>query len=77
MLNVLMMSPGRLLYEGMAQRIIVPGERGTFEMLTLHRSLVSRLIRGVVTIDEKRYPIQRGIISVVNDTVTAVVEPAA
>ena len=76
MLNVLMTSPEKVLYEGMAERVIAPGEVGTFEVLPLHRKLVSRLLAGTVTIDDKRYAIRRGVLSVADDSVTAVVELA-
>ena len=75
MLSVMMTSPERVLFEGMAQRVIVPGERGTFEVLPMHRPLISRLLGGIVVIDAKTFPIRRGVIRVINDTVTAVVEP--
>ena len=76
MLSVLVTSPERVLYEGPAGRVIAPGELGTFEVLPLHRPLVSRLLAGTVKIDGKSLPIRRGVLSVVADEVTAVVELA-
>jgi F-type H+-transporting ATPase subunit epsilon len=73
-LNVLVTSPERVLYEGTARGVIVPGAEGTFEILPLHRSLVSRLLGGVMVIDDRSFPIRRGAIRVADDTVVAVVE---
>jgi len=73
-LSVLVTSPERMLYEGTAKGLIVPGERGTFEILPLHRPLVSRLLSGVMVIDDRSFSIRRGAIRVADDTVVAVVE---
>jgi F-type H+-transporting ATPase subunit epsilon len=73
-LSVVVTSPERMLYEGTAKGLIVPGERGTFEILPLHRPLVSRLLSGVMVIDGRSFPIRRGAIRVADDTVVAVVE---
>ena len=52
----------------------MPGERGTFEVLPLHRPLVSCLVDGVVEIDGKRLRIRRGVARVSEDDVVVVVE---
>jgi F-type H+-transporting ATPase subunit epsilon len=74
MLSVTMTSPERVLFEGKASRVIVPGEQGTFEALVLHRPMISRLLKGVVRVDGKSFPIRRGVVHIVNDAVTMVVE---
>jgi F-type H+-transporting ATPase subunit epsilon len=74
MLTVMVTSPERVLFDGTAASVSLPGEQGTFEVLTLHRSLVSRLLSGPVVIDGRTIPIQRGIVRVADDVVTAVVE---
>ncbi len=75
MLHIVVTSPGRLLFDGTARHVIFPGELGTFEVLPLHRPLVSRLRRGVMEIDDKGLPIRGGIVRVADDMVMAVVEP--
>lgn len=77
MLNVMVTSPERVLYEGTAGRVIAPGEQGTFEVLPLHRPLVSRLLAGVLIVDTRAYAIERGVLSVADDGLTVVVELAA
>ena len=74
LLEVMVTSPGRVLFTGTAQRVILPGEQGTFEVLPLHRPLVSRLLPGMVLIDGRAFEIRRGVARVADDTVTAVVE---
>ena len=73
-LDVLITTPSQILFQGMAHSVTVPGEQGTFEMLPLHRPLVSRLLEGTFTVDEQAFPIRRGVIRVADDIVTAVVE---
>jgi len=75
MLSVLMTSPEKVLYEGTAESVVVPGEQGAFEVLTMHRPISSRILKGVVTIDGKGFLVKRGVISAADDEVAIVVEP--
>ncbi len=75
-MDVLIVSLQDVLYEGKAQQAIFPGEQGMFEVLPLHRPLVSLLLPGVIQIDDKALPIERGVVKVAFDTVTAIVEPS-
>ena len=74
MLEVVVTSAARVLFTGRAGSVSFPGEQGTFEVLPLHRPLVSRLVGGLVWIDGQSIPIRRGVAKVADDTVTAVVE---
>ena len=74
MLHVIVTSPDRLLYEGPAHRAAFPGEQGVFEVLPLHRPIISRLQAGALEINDAVIPIRRGIVRVADDVVTAVVE---
>ena len=76
MLRVIVTSPERLLYEGPAHRVVFPGEQGVFEVLSMHRPVISRLVMGALEINDAIIPIQRGIVRVADDVVTAVVEMA-
>ncbi len=76
MLEVKILSPQEVLFEGQAQRVILPGEHGVFEVCPFHRPLVSRLLPGHVLIDGQSLAIQRGVVKVLHDTLTAIVEPA-
>ena len=73
-LQVLVTSPERVLFDGVAWQVQASGEQGTLEILPFHRPLMSRLLKGTVVVDGKAFAIRRGIIHVVQDMVTAVVE---
>lgn len=73
-LEVMVTSPERVLFAGTAHSVVFPGEQGTFEVLPLHRPLVSRLVAGPVIVDGRPMEIRRGVVRVADDTVTAVVE---
>lgn len=75
MLDVMIASPQDLLFQGRARHVIFPGEQGVFEVCPFHRPLVSRLLPGLIVVDEQSFPIQRGVVKVEHDTVTAIVEP--
>ena len=75
MLTVIIVSAQALLFEGSAQRVIFPGEHGVFEVWPFHRPLVSRLLPGVIFVDEEPVAIRRGVVKIVQNTVTALVEP--
>jgi F0F1-type ATP synthase epsilon subunit len=74
MLRVIVTSPERLIYDGPAESVVLPGEQGTFEVLPLHRPLMSRLRRGLLEINQKMLPIRGGVARVADDRVLAVVE---
>ncbi len=75
MLEVVVLSTQEVLYSGQAQRVILPGEQGVFEVLSFHRPLISRLLPGFIIVDDQPVPIRRGVVKIANDTLTAIVEP--
>jgi F-type H+-transporting ATPase subunit epsilon len=70
----MLLTPREVVFEGEAKSVILPGEQGVFELLPFHKRLLSRLISGNLLIDEKVFPIQRGIVKVNQDNVTIIVE---
>ena len=74
LLTVLITSADRVLMQGTAQSLVFPGEQGVFEVLPIHHPLVSRLIEGTLEIDGRALAIRRGVMRVIDDLVTAVVE---
>ncbi|MBU1998115.1 MAG: hypothetical protein KKE64_01310 [Candidatus Omnitrophica bacterium] len=74
MLEVLLVTTDKVLYEGKARSVIVPGEEGVFEVLTYHKPIMSRLITGRVFIDNSDFKIRRGIIGVGRNKATLIVE---
>ena len=77
MLDVTILTPQEVLFQGQAVRVILPGEMGTFEVGQFHRPLMSRLLPGLIVVDNQHIPIVRGVVKVERDAVMAVVEPDA
>jgi F-type H+-transporting ATPase subunit epsilon len=75
MLEVVILSPQGMIFSGPARRLILPGEEGVFEVAPFHRPLVSRLLPGLVVVDDQHVPIHRGVVRVQRDAVTLLVEP--
>jgi len=75
MLAVTLLSCHAIVFEGSARQVILPGEEGVFEVGPFHRPLVSRLLPGLVVVDERSFPIRRGVVKVSGDAVTALIEP--
>lgn len=75
-LGILVMSPQRFIYEGKASHVILPGEKGVFEVLPYHKRLLSRLLPGYLVVDNQAIKIKRGVVKVGLDQVTVIVEEA-
>ncbi|HAJ57347.1 MAG TPA: hypothetical protein DCL35_06220 [Candidatus Omnitrophica bacterium] len=74
MLDVLILGPQEVFFEGRARGAIFPGEMGVFEVLPFHKPLLSRLISGVIIADDFRLEIIRGVVQVKSNKVIAIVE---
>jgi F-type H+-transporting ATPase subunit epsilon len=74
LLDVSVVTPQGIFFDGKAHTVILPGEKGVFEILINHRPLLSRLFTGQIVIDERIIPIRRGVVRVVKNQVLAVVE---
>jgi F-type H+-transporting ATPase subunit epsilon len=74
LLDVTILNPKEILFEGQAKSIIFPGEQGVFEVLAYHKPLLSRLISGIMLVDDKNFSILRGIVKVNKNKVTVIVE---
>ena len=72
--RVLVATPERVIFEGAAKSLILPGELGTFEVLPYHKRLLSRLVRGSLSIDGNVLKIKRGVAKVGLNDVTVIVE---
>ena len=63
------------LFEGSAWSVFAPGATGEFEILDLHKPIVSVLKSGRIIIDwKKEIPIKRGAVRVAGSELVAVVE---
>ncbi|MDP6523979.1 MAG: hypothetical protein QGI24_09745 [Kiritimatiellia bacterium] len=57
------MNPKRIVFEGTAESVFLPGDTGEFEILEHHVPVVSLLTKGFVVIDwEQRIPIKNGMV---------------
>ncbi len=74
LLDVVILSPTQIIFEGKARSVILPGEEGVFEIASMHKSIISRLLSGKVYIDEKSFSIKRGLIKAGLNKVTVIVE---
>ena len=75
MLQATVLSPQEVLFSGRAQRVILPGEEGVFEVCPFHKPIISRLLSGFIIVDAQTFSIQRGVVHVAQDVLTAIVEP--
>jgi len=76
MLDVSLLTPREVIFEGQADSIILPGEEGVFEIQPFHKRILSRLISGILFVDEQSFSIQRGIVKVNQNKVTIIIERA-
>ena len=74
--NVLILTLDRVVFEGTGKSLILPGEKGTLEVLPYHKKLLTRLVRGPMVLDGSVFPISRGVVKVGLNEVTAIVEEA-
>ncbi|MDD5746196.1 MAG: hypothetical protein PHO30_02920 [Candidatus Omnitrophica bacterium] len=76
LLDVTVLSPEKVLFQGKAERVIMPGENGVFEVLPFHKRLLSRLLSGTIIIDKQMIPIFRGVAQVGSNRITIIIEQA-
>ncbi len=74
LIDVSILSPTRVVFEGKAKSITLPGEEGVFEVLPFHKAILTRLISGTLFLDEQAVSIRRGLVSVNQNKVTIIVE---
>jgi len=75
MFKAVVITSGSTLYEGEAWSVFLPGSTGEFEVLELHKPIVSLLKKGKIIIDwNKEIFIKRGAVRMAGDELVAVVE---
>ena len=74
MLKVTIMNTAKVVFEGKAESVIFPGDTGVFEIMSYHKRMMSRLLKGSIDVDGQQFPIERGIVKVEKNEVTAIVE---
>ncbi|HBU08155.1 MAG TPA: hypothetical protein DEA99_02935 [Candidatus Omnitrophica bacterium] len=74
LLDVSVLSPRGVIFEGKAGSVILPGEQGVFEIMPFHKHILSLLVGGNLTVDEKDIPVKRGIAKIELNKVTVIIE---
>jgi F-type H+-transporting ATPase subunit epsilon len=76
MLKVKVIDPNKLVFEGEADYVIVPGPKGNLGIMPGHTPMFAELIKGDVYIagaNEQLFNIEAGILKVRADTVTILI----
>ena len=69
------LNPKHVVFEGTAESVFLPGDRGEFELLAYHVPIVSLLKEGDIVVDWKtRIPIRKGMVRFVNDECVILLE---
>ncbi|MFH1782522.1 MAG: hypothetical protein ABH848_02785 [Candidatus Omnitrophota bacterium] len=74
LVNIAILSPTRTVFNGKGSVLTFPGEQGVFEVLGFHKRMMTRLISGVIFVDNKTFPLKRGMCKVDQNKVTVVIE---
>ena len=75
--RLLIVTPERVLFEGEAGSLVLPGEGGVFEILAFHKKILSRLLSGHIIINQKEsFQIRRGVVKAASNEVVLIVEEA-
>ena len=74
MIEVSITNQAQVIFEGVANSVILPGDYGEFELLQFHWPIVSLLRKGEIIIDNMGFPISRGIARFADDKLVALVE---
>lgn len=75
MFKVTIITAASVLYEAQAWSVFLPGSTGEFEVMELHKPIVSLLKKGKIVIDwNKEVFIKRGAVRMSGDDLVAVVE---
>lgn len=72
--DLLIVSPEGVIYEGKAHSVLLPGEKGVFEIAPYHKRLLSRLLTGKIFVDGHALRIRRGVAKVGLDGAVVLVE---
>lgn len=74
MIKVEVLTQAQVVFDGVANTVILPGDYGEFEVLPFHWPIVSILVKGEIIIDEMGFPILKGIARFSKDKLVALVE---
>ena len=73
--KITILNPKKVMFEGEAQSVFLPGDRSEFELLDFHAPIVSLLRPGNVIIDwERKVPVKAGMVKFDNNECVILVE---
>jgi len=74
-MNVVVLNPKHVIYEGEAQSVFLNGDTAEFELLDHHAPIVSLLRPGDVVVDgHEKIPVKRGMVKFLNNECMILVE---
>lgn len=73
-MNVQVLTPDTLVFEGEAKMVTLPGLGGKFQIMDNHAPLIAALGAGTVAIDSQEVEIASGFVEVVDNKVTVLAE---
>ncbi len=74
MIQVSIINQAQIIFEGVANNVILPGDYGEFEIMQFHWPIVSILTKGEIIIDNMGFPISKGIARFGEEKLVALVE---
>lgn len=74
MIQVSIINQAQVIFEGVANSVVLPGDYGEFEIMQFHWPIVSVLIKGEIIIDQMGFPISKGIARFGDEKLVALVE---
>jgi len=74
MIQVSIINQAQIIFEGVANNVVLPGDYGEFEIMQFHWPIISILIKGEIIIDNMGFPISKGIARFGEEKLVALVE---
>lgn len=77
-MNVKIITPDKILFEGTAKLLQLPGTGGLFEILNGHAPIIASLKEGIIKLEEeegeKRFEIKAGVVKGQKDEILVLVQ---
>lgn len=71
-------TPDKKIFEGEVTSVMVPGSKGTFQMLDKHAAIISTLVNGKVKVKsaagEESFEVKGGVVEMLNNKVIILAE---
>ena len=74
MIEVSIINQAQVIFQGVANNVVLPGDFGEFEIMQFHWPIVSILVKGEIIIDNMGFPISKGIARFGEEKLVALVE---